>query len=122
VTSVAVLGDTVYVADPANARIAVFSLQGEWRAEWPIPEWKTDSWRWAHVVADPGRRRVYASVPAQSEVLVFDADGKRLQSVQAMDQSGQLLVDATAMALTRDKKSLFVVDSMGCRVGRAVLP
>jgi hypothetical protein len=77
VTSVAVLGDTAYVADPANARIAVFSLQGDWRAEWPLPEWKTDSWRWAHVVADPGRRRVYASVPAQSEVLVFDADGKR---------------------------------------------
>ena len=122
VTSAAVVGDSVYVADPANARIAVFGMQGEHRGEWPMPEWQTPSWRWAHVLGDPGRRRLYASVPAQSEVLILGLDGKRQQTVQAVDEMGQLLVDATAMTLSRDKKALYVLDSMGCRVGRAALP
>jgi sugar lactone lactonase YvrE len=122
VTSTAVLGDSVYVADPANARIAVFGLGGERRGEWPIAEWRTPSWRWAHVVADPERRRLYVSVPAESEVLILGPYGRRVGTVPAKDAQGQLLVDATAMALAPDKKALYVVDSMGCRVGRAALP
>lgn len=121
-TSVAVVKDAVFVADPLNARIGIFDRAGHRTGEWPVAEWTTNEWRWAQLLADPKRGRIYASVPQKSAVLVFDLDGRRLVQLDIRDGKGELLGDATALAFDRDGHGLLVLDTRGCRVVRSSLP
>jgi DNA-binding beta-propeller fold protein YncE len=101
-TGVAVGGDRVYVADLKNYRIQAFTLEGQFIRQWPVPEWQQPIFHNPDVSFDAQRGRLYASSGATNEVLVFDADGKRLgpktpgDSARLDRPSGLALADAQA--------------------------
>jgi sugar lactone lactonase YvrE len=115
-TGVAVGGDRVYVADLRNSRIQVFNLDGQFLREWQVPEWREQVYHNPDVIFDPQLRRVYASSGATNEVLVFDADGKRLgpkvpaKPAKLDRPSGLALADAGV------SKHLCVMNTDGARL------
>jgi sugar lactone lactonase YvrE len=74
------------------------------------------------MASDPDGSRIYASVPSRSEVLVLSLDGARLATLPVADDSGQPLADATSIALSPDRGTLYVLDSARCRVSSVFLP
>ena len=71
----------VYVADPINRRIQVFSSNGQFLAKWVVPEWGQPH-GFEDVAIDSEAGRLYASSAHMNAVLVFDSKGNRLGSVR----------------------------------------
>jgi sugar lactone lactonase YvrE len=120
-TNVVGLGARVFVADVGNGRIQVYDRDGKVQAEWPVPEWQGGGWRWGQIAADRKRQRLYATIPAASAVLSFDLDGHRRERLDVTDGAGQALQDATGVAVTRDGRTLLVLDTRGCRAAQLAL-
>jgi DNA-binding beta-propeller fold protein YncE len=75
------LDGSLYVADAWNRRIQVFrELGGVWlyQTQWPIAGWEDTGNYDKPYLAVSGDGRVWATDPANSRVLVFDAEGKFL--------------------------------------------
>lgn len=121
-TGVAVGEETVYVADPVHSRIATFTLNGDPREEWRVAEWRGPDAHWAQITLDPRRRRLYATLPPSRGVAVFDLDGTRRATLSVVHRDGSPLREPTAVAVSRDGKVLYVVDTAGNRVARLELP
>jgi DNA-binding beta-propeller fold protein YncE len=111
-TSVAVdPTNKVYVADPLNSRIQVFDSNGKFLNKWSIPEWAEPS-GFEDLAVNPDTGRLYASSAHISSILVFDLQGKRLETVTPTPP--EKLETPSALALVKDK--LFVLDADSARV------
>jgi DNA-binding beta-propeller fold protein YncE len=77
-TGLAVVGERVYVADAANARLAIFTTDGAWVGAAPIPEWRQQGFQAPDVVGSTDGGRLFASSFATDQVLVLNLDGARL--------------------------------------------
>ncbi|MBI5505235.1 MAG: 6-bladed beta-propeller [Deltaproteobacteria bacterium] len=71
---VVLLGERVYVADASAARIAVFDLDGDCVAAWPLESGS----RPAGLAADPARSRIYVAEAGTHRVIGFDPQGNRV--------------------------------------------
>ena len=81
-TGLDVEGDRVFVADAGNSRIQVFDLDGKFIRQWAVPEWDKSLAHFPDVVFDWQANRLYATSGSTNEVLVFDGDGNRLESLK----------------------------------------
>ena len=65
----------VFVADSGNARISIFDTQGQPVAQWPVADWQNAQFFEPYMVFDQ-KGLLYASSPTTGSVLVYDSDGK----------------------------------------------
>jgi DNA-binding beta-propeller fold protein YncE len=111
-TGLAVGGGLVYVADPHNRRIQVFTVGGDFVRSLALAEWGTP-FDYPDVAVDVERGLLYASHPSGGEVLVFDLDGERLATLSGT--AGDELRAPSALAVAPDGR-LLVVDYGASRV------
>ncbi len=96
-TGIEVAEDRVYVTDNLNNRVQVFTLEGKFIGVWPVPEWENYPWQSPDAAFDPQTKRFYITSPRSKEILVFDLEGNRLQTLKpavsdALDNPGGLAV------------------------------
>jgi len=115
-TGIEVAGDRVFVTDAGNNRIQIFDLEGKFIRQWAIPEWNNDLGHYPDAAFDAQANRLYATSGKTNEVLVFDADGNRLESLKPAAPDS--LDNPSSLALTEIKgeKRLYVLNTGGGRV------
>jgi DNA-binding beta-propeller fold protein YncE len=116
-TGLAVGDDRVFVTDAANNRIQVFDLDGKFIRQWDVPEWDKYLWHYPDAAFDAQAKRLYITSGWTNEVLVFDADGNRLDSLKPVEEATKL--DNPSSLILADAKSgkrLYVLNTGGARV------
>jgi hypothetical protein len=109
-TGLAVGDHEVYVADFANARIQVFSFDGQLARTWPVPEWK-EAPRWHRPGLAFYDGVLYASSPVTRAVLAYTSQGEPkapLTSPELSEPSG-LAVSPEGVLFASDPPSGRVV-------------
>lgn len=81
-TGIAAGENTIFVADNGNDRIQVFDLNGKYLREWSVPDWGKYPWHFPDITIDEASKRVYASNGWRSEILIFDFDGNKVDSIK----------------------------------------
>jgi DNA-binding beta-propeller fold protein YncE len=115
-TGLDVAGDEVFVADAGNSRIQVFDLDGKFIRQWSVTEWDKNLWHYPDVVFDAQVNRLYATSGLTNEVIVFDADGNRLESLKP-DAPGNLENPSSlTLGNLTTEKSLYVLSTGSGRV------
>ncbi len=79
-TGVTVAGDQVYVADPVNARIQVFTTDGKFVRSIVVNGWSKSSTT-ADVAVAPDGKRLYASMPGNNAISVLSLAGAAGSSI-----------------------------------------
>lgn len=102
----------VYVADPGNRRIQVFDTYGKFLAKWTVEEWTPTGWHFQDLVVDSQAGRVYASSVGTDEVLAYDLDGHKIQSLRPA--SPDKLEGCSSLALGKGK--LYALNTYGNRL------
>ncbi len=115
-TGLDVSGDRVFVADAGNSRIQVFDLDGKFIRQWSVPEWDKDLWHFPDVAFDSQTKRLYATSGATNEILVFDGDGNRLQSLKLAAPDSLDNPSSLVLAEIKGEKRLYVLNTGGVRV------
>ncbi len=115
-TGLDVLGDRVFVADAGNKRIQVFDLDGKFIRQWAVPEWDKNLWHFPDVAFDAQTNRLYATSGLTNEVLVFDADGNRLESLKPAAPAALDNPSSLVLADTTSGKRLYILNTGGARV------
>jgi tripartite motif-containing protein 71 len=114
-TGVAIGGRELYVADFMNARIQVFSFEGQLARAWPVPEWQNaPAWHRPGIAFYNGT--LYASSPVTHAVLAYGSGGEAKPPLTApgIGEPGGLCVSPDG--------SLFVSDPPSGRIVRLSLP
>jgi len=112
-TGLDVAGDRVFVADAGNSRIQVFDLDGKFIRQWAVPEWDKNLWHFPDVVFDMQTNRLYATSGETNEVLVFDADGNRLESLKSAALVNLDNPSSLVLADIKGEKRLSVLNTGG---------
>ena len=110
-TGLEVGGDRVYVTDAGNLRIQIFDLNGKFIAQWAVPEWTTYPWRYPAAAFDPQDKRLYVTNPQSKEILVFDVDGNRLESLKPSELNALENPSALVVSNTKAGKRLYVLNT-----------
>jgi DNA-binding beta-propeller fold protein YncE len=112
-TSVAVdqKTDKVYVADPRNKRIQVFDSNGKFLTKWLVPEWGQPHGL-EDLAIDSDSGRLYASSANIDTVIVYDLEGKRVETLAPA--APDKLQGPSAIALARN--GLLVLNTGSARV------
>jgi len=111
-TGLAVRNGTVAVADPGNARIAVFDAAGALIRAIPVAEWLGVEVPEADVAIDDGGT-IWASSPATNAVLIYRPDGTFARTISS---PGAELLDRPSGLARRPGGWLFVANAGGNRV------
>jgi DNA-binding beta-propeller fold protein YncE len=104
-TGVAVFGDQVYVADPVNARIQVFTTDGAFVRSIAVNGWSKSS-ATADVAVSPDGKRLYASMPGGNAISVINLTGAPGSSIAPT--GADLLRRPSALAVRPDGQILVV--------------
>lgn len=115
-TGLDVAGAGVFVADAGNSRIQVFDLDGKFIRQWAVPEWDKNLGHFPDVAYDAQTNRLYATSGGTNEVLVFDADGNRLESLKPVAPDNLDNPSSLALADIKGEKRLYVLNTNGGRV------
>jgi DNA-binding beta-propeller fold protein YncE len=115
-TGITVAGDRVFVADVGNNRIQVFDLDGKFIRQLDTPEWDKNISHYPDVVFDGQANRLYSTSGMTNEVLVFDADGNRLEPLKPTAPDSLDNPSSLVLADTKEGKRLYVLNTGGKRV------
>lgn len=115
-TGIEVGDDRVYVADALNNRIQVFSLDGLFIAAWPVPEWNSYPWQYPDVTFEPKEKLLYVTSPLSKEILTFDLNGNRLNSLKPETPVDMENASSLAISNTKKEKRLYGVSTGGSKV------
>lgn len=115
-TGLTVGDDRVFVTDAGNNRVQIFDLDGNFIAQWEIPEWDKYLWHYPDAAFDAQTKRLYVTSGWTNEVLVFDADGKRLDSLKPVEPAK--LDNPSSLVITEAKsgKRLYVLNTGGSHI------
>lgn len=112
------LDGSLYVADAWNLRIQIFrELGGDWlyQTQWPIAVWEDTGIYNKPFLAVSGDGRVWATDPANSRVLVFNAEGKLLFDFGTSGNDGYSFAFPTGIAADA-KGRIVIADSDNNRI------
>jgi DNA-binding beta-propeller fold protein YncE len=110
-TGLAVANGEVVVADSGNARVVVFTADGEFVRSWPVAEWLGGTDRAADVTAEGDR--LWLSSPATDSILVRRVDGSNVGALQPREV--ERLEGPAGLALAPGG-ALFVVNQRAERI------
>jgi DNA-binding beta-propeller fold protein YncE len=110
-TGIDVAGERVFVADAGNKRIQVFDLSGKFIRQWAVSEWNGQLGYFPDVAFDAKANRVYATSGLTKEVVVFDADGNRLDSLKSALSDSLDNPSSLTLADIKGEKRLYVLDT-----------
>lgn len=117
-TGIAVGNNLVFVADLGNGRVQVFSLDGNFVREWPIPTWERSSSEYPDIVFDEVTKTVYVSSGKTNEILAFDENGNPARGFNS--QGDEKMENPTCMTIleANKKRWLLVVNTGSARVSK----
>lgn len=115
-TGIAVGKDFVFVTDAGNNRVQVFDLEGKFIRQWEIPQWEKYLWHYPDAAFDDQTNRLYVTSGWSNEILVFDADGKRLDALNPTESVTLDNPSSLVIAETKNERRLYVLNTGGARV------
>ncbi|MEQ1644985.1 MAG: NHL repeat-containing protein, partial [Pyrinomonadaceae bacterium] len=80
-------GGSVFVADANNDRVQVFDLEGKFVRQFAVPAWERSSGNYPDVAYDESKKLIYVTSGKTNEVLVFDAEGRQIDSIRVSGDS-----------------------------------
>lgn len=80
-------GGNVFVADANNDRVQVFDLEGKFLRQFAVPAWEKSSGNYPDVAYDEAKNLIYVTSGRTNEVLVFDAEGRQIDSIRVAGDS-----------------------------------
>jgi DNA-binding beta-propeller fold protein YncE len=100
----------VYVADSGNARISIFTPDGEPVGQWPVSAWPAPAPGGLPPAFQPyldfdEEGNLYATASNAGQVLVFDGEGEMISAVT--DADGERLTQPVGVAIAPDEVVLF---------------
>lgn len=110
-TGIAVAGNRVYVADAGNNRIQVFGADGNFIAQWAVPQWDKYIWHFPDLVIDERAGRVYVTSGWTKELLVFDMNGNYLESIKPQGTQALNNVSSIVLGKTKNGTRLYVLNT-----------
>ena len=80
-------GGNVFVTDANNDRVQVFDLEGKFIRQFAVTAWEKSSGNYPDVAYDENKKLIYVSSGKTNEVLVFDAEGRQVDSLKVAGES-----------------------------------
>jgi YYY domain-containing protein len=99
----------VYVADNGNGRLQIFTRDGKFVSEFPVPGWESKVYSEPHVTLDD-KGTIWVSVPGAKEVRAYDRTGKLLRTIKGQDLPGVMFDTPMGIAYSPSKHELVIAD------------
>jgi DNA-binding beta-propeller fold protein YncE len=115
-TGLTVGGNLIFVTDAGNNRIQVFDLNGKFIRQWDVPEWDKYLWHYPDAAFDPKTKRLCVTSGWTNEVLVFDVDGNRSDSLKVAESATLDNPSSLALQITGSRSRLYVLNTGSSRI------
>ncbi len=115
-TGIAVSSTSVFVADVNNTRVQVFDLDGKFLRQFRVEAWQDPGGIFPDLVYDEAKKVLYLSSGRTNEILVFDMEGKQLESLPRPE--GIILNNPTSLVIQTIGKSrrLLILNTNGSSI------
>ena len=99
------------MADARNDRIQVFDLNGNFLRQWPVPQRDNYLWHYPDIAFGENTKRIYVTSGWTKEVLVFNDDGKYVESLKPAPPEGLNNASSIMLSKANNRKRLYVLNT-----------
>ena len=109
-------GGNVFVADANNDRVQVFDLEGKFVRQFAVPVWERSSGNYPDVAYDETKKLIYVTSGKTNEVLVFDAEGRQIDSIRAAGDTAFSNPSSAVIQAEGKSRRLLIMNTGSSRV------
>ena len=109
-------GGNIFVTDANNDRVQVFDLEGKFIRQFAVPVWEKSSGNFPDVAYDESKKLIYVSSGKTNEVLVFDAEGRQVESLRVAGDTAFSNPSSIVIQTESKSRRLLIMNTGSSRV------